>query len=87
MTIILPALISPKQSAFISGKSIFEHIMLAQEMVHLLNRKSQEDYVMIKIDMAKVYDWVNWSFLLNVLTGFGLSKKFYKLVVKYVQAP
>lgn len=75
MTIILPALISPKQSAFISEKSIFEHIMLAQEMVHLLNQKSQEDYVMIKIDMAKVYDWVNWSFLLNELIGFGLSKK------------
>lgn len=68
MTKILPSMISPEQGTFIPGRSIFENIMLAQEMVHSLNRKSQGENFVIKIDMSKAYDCVNWSFLLNVLT-------------------
>lgn len=52
-------MLSFEQHAFILGRIILENIMLAQEMVHSLNWKSQAGTVMIKIDMTKVYDRVN----------------------------
>lgn len=37
---------------------------------------------MIKNGMSKVYDRVNWFFLLNVLIGFAFSRKFCNMVVE-----
>ncbi|XP_042970644.1 uncharacterized protein LOC122303096 [Carya illinoinensis] len=56
LTGFLPMLISAEQGAFILGRSIFENISLAQEMVHVLKRKTVGGNVMVKLDMAKAYD-------------------------------
>lgn len=41
--------------------------------------------MVIKIDMWKAYDLVNWSVILNVLGKFGFSNKFCKLVEECVK--
>ena len=56
---IVEKLVSHEQGAFIPGRSIFENITLAQEMVHSLHKKRVGGNVMVKIDMAKAYDRVN----------------------------
>ncbi|XP_041001642.1 uncharacterized protein LOC121247343 [Juglans microcarpa x Juglans regia] len=70
---VLPRMISWEQGAFVPGSSIFENITLAQEMVHSLHRHTNGGNVMLKIDMAKAYDRVDWSFLRLVMKGFGLA--------------
>ncbi|TXG59223.1 hypothetical protein EZV62_013796 [Acer yangbiense] len=71
LTDLVEKLVSHEQGAFIPGHSIFENITLAQEMAHSLHKKVTGGNVMVKLDMAKAYDRVNWSFLLEVLKAFG----------------
>ncbi|XP_031287891.1 uncharacterized protein LOC116146622 [Pistacia vera] len=87
MTPFLSQLISHEQGAFILGRSIFENITLAQELVHSLNKKTKGGNIMVKIDMAKAYDHVDWKFLLNVLTSFGFSSQVCNLVRECVTCP
>lgn len=87
MTSILHLMVSLAQGTLIPKISIFKNITLAQDLVQSLNHKSQGRNMVIKIDMFKAYDRVNWSFLLNVLTNLGFFRKFCNLVVECVQTP
>lgn len=60
LVLILDRIISHEQATFITGRSIFDNMSLAQELVHGINRKVRGGNVMLKIDMAKAYDQVNW---------------------------
>lgn len=78
LTSLLSKLISQEHCAFIPGQSIFENIMLAQEMVWSLHKKIQGGNMLLKVDMAKAYDRVHWYFLLQVLSSFSFNDKFCK---------
>lgn len=59
--------VSQEQGGFVPSRNIFENIMLAQDMVHSLNRKIVGGNMIAKIDMSKAYDRVHWDFLQEVL--------------------
>ncbi|XP_042964739.1 uncharacterized protein LOC122298962 [Carya illinoinensis] len=80
LTNVLPKLISQEQGAFIPGRSIFENISLTQEMVHSINKTTNGGNVLVKLDMSKAYDRVNWRFLIHVLDSFGFSSQFCALI-------
>lgn len=42
---------------------------------------------MLKIDMDKAYDQVDWSFLVSVLVCFGFSSLWCRLVMNCVRSP
>ncbi|KAK6782003.1 hypothetical protein RDI58_019799 [Solanum bulbocastanum] len=77
---ILPELISPNQSGFVKGRSISENIMLAQEMIHQIKKPNIGSNVIIKLDMAKAYDRVQWSYTCLVLRKMGFSECFIDMV-------
>lgn len=53
---IIPLIISPYQTGFIPGRSIHENVVVAQEMIHSLNRmKGKTGYFAIKVDLYKAY--------------------------------
>ncbi|KAF5462658.1 hypothetical protein F2P56_018646, partial [Juglans regia] len=83
---VLDVLVSHEQGAFIPGHSIFENITLAQEMVLSLHKKSVGGNVLIKLDMAKAYDRVNWDFLLHVIRAFGFSDIVCQIIANCVQS-
>ncbi|XP_058076430.1 uncharacterized protein LOC131225018 [Magnolia sinica] len=76
----LPSLISQEQGAFIKGWAISENIALSQELFRVINRKTRGGNVVLKLDMKKVYDKVDWAFLKQVLTRFGFSSKWVNIV-------
>jgi len=70
----LPDLISMEQSAFVSGRQIQDNILIVQEVLHQLRiRKWKKKFhAMLKVDMKKAYDRVEWDFLKASMLKMGL---------------
>lgn len=70
---MVPSLISDNQSGFVKGRLISDNILLAQELTQSLNVKTRGGNMILKMDMMKAYDRLNWSFLDQILKAFGFS--------------
>ena len=64
-------LVSDNQSAFIPGRSISDNILLTQDLMHNYHLNRGPPRCAFKVDIQKAYDTVSWSFLEEVLVGFG----------------
>lgn len=58
---ILPKIISKNQSGFIKGRSIFDNILLAQEIICDIHKPNRGGNVVIILDMTKAYDRASWE--------------------------
>ncbi|XP_070042828.1 uncharacterized protein [Nicotiana tomentosiformis] len=56
---IFPPLISSNQSGFVKGRTIFENMLLTQEIVTDIRLREKPANVVIKLYMAKAYDRVS----------------------------
>lgn len=83
---ILPIIISPQQSGFVPGRQILDSIMLVHEVIHSLEVGKREGFL-LKLDLSKAYDHVDWKLLEKFLTAFGFSKKVCDLVSQLVSSP
>lgn len=70
---LLPALVDEEQAGFVKGRTIATHIMLAQEILRDLNKKVTGGNVVFKLNMAKAYDRLEWTFLLKAMEIFGFN--------------
>lgn len=61
----LPDYIHPSQQAFIEGRRISNNIIVAQEIAHSFSLSSwdSQDF-MIKINLAKAFDRLEWHFVM-----------------------
>ena len=55
---LLPNLISSKQSGFVEGRQILDGVIIVHEVLHSL-RITRVPGMMIKLEIAKVYDKIN----------------------------
>ena len=60
---VMADIIYESQSGFIPGRKISNNIVLAHELVKSYTRKNISPRSMLKIDLQKAYDSVEWSFL------------------------
>lgn len=58
---------------------------MAREMVHLLEKKARGSNAVIKLDMMKAFDRVNWTFLSHLLTRFGFATRFNNLIFNHLK--
>ncbi|XP_026459958.1 uncharacterized protein LOC113360696 [Papaver somniferum] len=73
----LKHLISPYQAAFVPGRDIHYNIIVAHEMIHTMKHKEGHSGTMVlKLDLSKAFDRIEWNFLLGVLKKFGFDAKF-----------
>lgn len=71
------------QSSFIAGRSTTDNIIAAQEMVHsLCKRKGEEGAFILKVDLEKAYDRVEWPFLEEVLKITGFNSTLVHLILQ-----
>jgi hypothetical protein len=71
---ILSRNISSEQFGFLVGRQIHEAIGVAQEGLHSMKTKKLKG-VVVKIDLSKAYDRVNWLYIrmLMIHLGFGVE--------------
>lgn len=81
---LLPKLVDEEQPGFVHGRSISQHITIAQELIRDLPRKVTGANTILKIDMAKAYDRLEWRFLLRAMETFGFSAASRDLVYRNI---
>ncbi|XP_074303248.1 uncharacterized protein LOC141637696 [Silene latifolia] len=73
---ILPYLIREEQAAFVKGRNIFENIMLSQSLIKGYARKILSQRCLIKVDIKKAFDSIQWEFLSQMLSSLGFPSIF-----------
>lgn len=81
----IPDIISPYQTGFVPTRSIHENIVVAQEMVHSMNKmRGKTGFFAIKVDLAKAYDRLRWSFIHEVLLEIGFPSSLIHVIMHCV---
>lgn len=69
------------QSSFVLGRSTTVNIVVAQEALHTLSRqKGRKGDFILKVDLEKSYDCIDWKFLQEVLTFLSFRPELRDLI-------
>ncbi|XP_074271511.1 uncharacterized protein LOC141595442 [Silene latifolia] len=83
----LADIISENQSAFIKGRDIVDNIFICQDLVRLYNRKACSLRTIMKVDLRKAYDSLDWSFIEDMFRALGFPDKLVNRIMVCVTTP
>ena len=63
--------ISPQQFGFFLNRQILEPIAISQEVLHTVNSRKRCALI-LKLDLSKAFDRVNWTFIRLILIQIGI---------------
>lgn len=61
-------------------RSITKNVLLAQEIIKDIKKRSVNHNVVVKFDMTKTYYRVSWIFLTKVMRSFGFDERIIDMV-------
>lgn len=77
---IMPSIISKEQKGFIQDRNISDCLCTASEVSNLLQNKTFGGNLILKIDISKAFDTLEWPFLISVLKAFGFNNTFFNWI-------
>ena len=84
----MPTCINSSQYAFVKGRRITENIIIAHEIFHTFNQKKWNDCAfMLKLDLAKAFDRLEWIFIKQAMYRMGFDRYFIELVSACIEWP
>lgn len=84
---ILDGLLDKMQGAFVLGRSMTENVFLIQELIRRYSRKMISPRAIIKTDMRKAFDTVDWYFLEEMLYALEFPARFVHWIMLCVRTP
>jgi hypothetical protein len=79
LTPFLDSLVATTQSAFIKGRYIHDNFILVQQTIKLLHNWKVSS-LFLKLDISKAFDFVPWSFLMEILDHLGFVPTWKNLI-------
>ena len=84
LKLVLNTIISPNQGAFVEGQSILHNILLCQDIMKHYGRKNCMPSCLLKLDLRKVYETLDWGFIEDMMVALNFPNWFIKLVMTCV---
>ena len=73
---VLGHLIDQAQGAFVTGRNIMHNILLCQDLVKQYTRKNCYSSCLMKMDLYKAYDMMDWKFIKEMLVALNFPAHF-----------
>jgi exonuclease III len=80
LTAVAPVMVHPDQAGFMPGRSIFDHIRLAQTMISYAESIKDADGYIIALDQEKAYDRIDHKYLWAAMHNFRIPETFINTV-------
>ena len=86
LKLILPNVILDSQSAFVPNRLITDNSTVAFKVLHKMRNKrtGKKGQMAIKLNIIKAYDWVEWSFLQQIMLKLGFDGRWVQLAMEIV---
>ena len=83
---VLPMIIFDAQSAFVPNRLINDNTTVAYELLHRMRsrRKGRMGYMVVKLDISKAYDGVEWGFLRQIMLKMGFDPRWVHLAMETI---
>jgi mannosylglycoprotein endo-beta-mannosidase len=75
----MPQTVGPHQSVFTRGRCLRDNFQLVQATARKLHRL-RRDAILLKLDITKAFDTVDWAFLLDMLAKLGFGHSWISMV-------
>lgn len=80
-------LVSPLQAAFTPGRKGLDNMIIAQEILHSMDKKKGWYGTMaLKIDLEKAFDRLEWSFIREVLVLFNFPLNLISIIMDCISS-
>ncbi|XP_062119067.1 uncharacterized protein LOC133832784 [Humulus lupulus] len=87
LALVLPSLVHPNQGAFVKNRLLAHNILILQDIIKGYKRKNTSPRCVLKIDLSKAYDMLDWNFVEDILTEFCFPVKFINWVMACLKDP
>ncbi|XP_062085617.1 uncharacterized protein LOC133791714 [Humulus lupulus] len=78
---VLPVIIHQNQGAFIKNRQLPHNILILQDILCGYTRKNISPQCVLKIDLSKAYDFIDWVFIKDILTAFCFPGRFIQWIM------